>query len=231
VLTSARAPNRNRGSSFSRLKPFLPVSLPKYFASEWSHAQYRLPSASGTGSGGGGVGGNGAFENEERCVIVWAEVPATVGTPSNSSTSTNTTPSHWRQQKPTATPVRDYSPSSVSPTSATKPPSTTTTSTSTDPPEHQLIALTYSGGWYRIALPGSTSSAATTPSSTSKRDRHRRSSVSSSTTQDDGNAEAGTSAATGKSFSNGPLCKLVEYRRFGEGAGFGSGGGVETSGD
>ncbi|KAF9247187.1 WD40-repeat-containing domain protein [Melanogaster broomeanus] len=82
----------NRQSSLSPLAPFLP--LPKYFDSEWSYAQYRIPtqaahlSLSSTSSV---RSSNTDLAADEKCVVGWIK--------------------------------------------------------------YQLIALTYSGGWYRLSLP------------------------------------------------------------------------------
>ncbi|KAJ7283768.1 SVP1-like protein 2 [Mycena rebaudengoi] len=59
------------------LTPYLP--LPKYFESEWSYAQYRIPVQSSHIS----LSGAGAtWQTEERCVVGWIEAPGTES-PSN----------------------------------------------------------------------------------------------------------------------------------------------------
>ncbi|KAF8665754.1 hypothetical protein AX16_000202 [Volvariella volvacea WC 439] len=97
--------NRNRQSSLLPLTPYLP--LPKYFGSEWSYAQYRVPVQSAhisISSASAKTRVDDAPE-EERCVVGWIEAP------------------------------RDDA------------------STSNRPVTYQLIALTYSGGWYRLSIP------------------------------------------------------------------------------
>jgi hypothetical protein len=64
----------NRQSSLSPLAPFLP--LPKYFESEWSYAQYRIPSQSSHISLSATAQSPTAdVPDEERCVVGWIEAP------------------------------------------------------------------------------------------------------------------------------------------------------------
>ncbi|KDQ64887.1 hypothetical protein JAAARDRAFT_28540 [Jaapia argillacea MUCL 33604] len=109
----------NRQSTFSPLAPFIP--LPKYFESEWSYAQYRIPTQSShislsTQSSRGTVAG---LAEEEKCVVGWIEAPA-----------------------------EDRGDGDRSPLT-----------------EYQLIALTYSGGWYRLSLPNAGTSTGSRPGS------------------------------------------------------------------
>jgi hypothetical protein len=95
---------RNRQSTFSPLTPFLP--LPKYFGSEWSYAQYRIPVRSAhIALSSTTRSSEDDFPDEERCVVGWIRGP---------------------------------------PEDALQPSNT---------PNYQLIALTFTGGWYRLALP------------------------------------------------------------------------------
>ncbi|EKM80380.1 hypothetical protein AGABI1DRAFT_113571 [Agaricus bisporus var. burnettii JB137-S8] len=107
----------NRQSTFSPLAPFIP--LPKYFGSEWSYAQYRIPvqsshislsstrpAVSSSSLSSAPVVKDTDVPAEERCVVGWV---------------------------PIATEDMNGTGSAVS--------------------EWQLIALTYMGGWYRLALP------------------------------------------------------------------------------
>ena len=118
--------NRNRQSTFSPLKPYIP--LPKYFGSEWSYAQYRIPSQAShiSISAPPSKAPTEDVVDEERCVVAWIQVPV--------------------------------EPQSLSPDA--KP------GAREERVEHQLIALTYTGGWYRLALPSSSSVTTTIPSST-----------------------------------------------------------------
>ena len=69
---------RNRQSTFSPLTPFIP--LPKYFESEWSYAQYRIPVQSSHISISGTSRSHMAYvPDEERCVVGWVEVPSESG--------------------------------------------------------------------------------------------------------------------------------------------------------
>ncbi|KAJ7636611.1 hypothetical protein FB45DRAFT_1138370 [Roridomyces roridus] len=92
----------NRQSTFSPLTPYLP--LPKYFQSERSYAQYRIPvqSAHISLSQTSSMRAPPSDVDEERCVVGWIEAPGTEE-------------GGWV--------------------------------------EHQLVALTYAGGWYRLLLP------------------------------------------------------------------------------
>ena len=97
---------RNRVSSFSPLSPF--ISLPKYFESEWSYGQYRIPSQRPHVS----VSTSQrklSIPEEERCTVAWIKVP-----------------------------LED-----ADQPSSHKPPQC----------EYRLVVLTYSGGWYRLAVP------------------------------------------------------------------------------
>ena len=102
----------NRQSSMSGLKPF----LPKYFSSEWSYAQYRIPAQTAhiTLHGGPAKSPTADITDEEKCVVGWIQGPV---------------------------------------------------DEEDGPQEYQLVALTYTGGWYRLSVPGAT----TLPSSTSPR--------------------------------------------------------------
>lgn len=95
----------NRQSTFSPLTPFLP--LPRYFDSEWSYAQFRIPVQSSHIS----LATNPAVQSpmldppdEEKCVVGWIQ---------------------FSKKRGDGEPVLEY----------------------------QLIALTYTGGWYRLSLP------------------------------------------------------------------------------
>ncbi|KAI0091933.1 WD40-repeat-containing domain protein [Irpex rosettiformis] len=100
----------NRQSTFSPLTTYIP--LPKYFDSEWSYAQYRIPTQSAHISltAPPPKAPTADIVDEEKCVIGWIQAPSDeLGGP----------------DKPTEM-------------------------------EYQLVALTYTGGWYRLAMPPST---------------------------------------------------------------------------
>jgi hypothetical protein len=73
----------NRQSTFSPLTPFLP--LPKYFDSEWSYAQYRIPAQSShiSISTPSPRSPTADVADEERCTVGWIETPV----PGNSQSS------------------------------------------------------------------------------------------------------------------------------------------------
>ncbi|KAE9410358.1 hypothetical protein BT96DRAFT_961807 [Gymnopus androsaceus JB14] len=72
TLLSAQS---NRQSSFSPLTPYLP--LPKYFESEWSYAQYRIPTQSShislSASTTASRSATEDIPDEERCVVGWIQ--------------------------------------------------------------------------------------------------------------------------------------------------------------
>ncbi|ESK97541.1 svp1-like protein 2 [Moniliophthora roreri MCA 2997] len=170
VFTLVVSSTSNRQSSLSGLAPFIP--LPKYFESEWSYAQYRIPTQSShisltstTPSPTEDV------PDEERCVVGWIQIPVEDG-----------------------------------PEGAM---------------EHQLVALTYVGGWYRLSLPnaGTTSPTTSSPSgspSSPPKAMSSRSSVTASKAQrskDKGKEKEKDAKAN--------QCILQEYRRFGRWDGWG----------
>ncbi|KAJ7791319.1 hypothetical protein B0H14DRAFT_2935821 [Mycena olivaceomarginata] len=145
---SDKAPNRQ--STFSPLTPYLP--LPKYFESEWSYAQYRIP------------------VDEERCVVGWIEAPNDENTAEGRV-------------------------------------------------EHQLVALTYAGGWYRLSLPAARSkSGASDPSTSLPKSRQRTESGSSVISRFDKGKEKEKKDAGEKQSRK---CVLEEFRRFGRWDGWG----------
>ncbi|EGO01829.1 hypothetical protein SERLA73DRAFT_158983 [Serpula lacrymans var. lacrymans S7.3] len=156
VFSLIKSAALNRQSSLSPLAPFLP--LPKYFDSEWSYAQYRIPAQSSHiyfSSGSSRTSPD--TSDEERCVVGWIQGP----------------PADHDSQ--------------------------------TEEKEHQLIALTYSGGWYRLSLP---SAKATPPLAKSHSSPPRKSNQS---------AKHGTGKEKEKDGNRRESreCILREYRRFG----------------
>lgn len=161
----------NRQSTLSPLTPFLP--LPKYFESEWSYAQYRIPVQSSHISLSSRPSAVDLPE-EERCVVGWINL--------------------------TDDPLQDT-------------------------PDYQLIALTFTGGWYRLSLPkagnlskrnpGSSTNLASGSPPKSSLGPHTRSISGSSTT---GRLDKGKEKEEKKDSRN---CILQEYRRFGRWDGWG----------
>ncbi|KAA1466227.1 hypothetical protein DENSPDRAFT_831002 [Dentipellis sp. KUC8613] len=176
----------NRQSTLSSLTSYLP--LPKYFESEWSYAQFRIPTQSSHISLSQQTSrrSNDAEQvEEEKCTVGWIDVP--------SADESN--------PRPDAAPVV----------------------------EHQLVALTYTGGWYRLALPKSTSSsthsgAPTSPTSapspsirSHNMPRHRSGSGSSYASR----LDKGKGKETEKEKKESRDCLLKEFRRFGRWDGWG----------
>ncbi|KAI0796565.1 WD40-repeat-containing domain protein [Abortiporus biennis] len=173
----------NRHSTFSPLTPYLP--LPKYFDSEWSYAQYRIPvqSAHISMSAPPSKPPTADVVDEEKCVVGWIEGPVE-----------ETEDPH----QPSAT-------------------------------EYQLIALTYSGGWYRLSLPTSGTSASassspppglpiSSPPPSTKGPHRPRSSSGSSVT---GRSDKGKERERDKEGKVSRDCVLREYRRYGRWDGWG----------
>ncbi|KIJ70209.1 hypothetical protein HYDPIDRAFT_172085 [Hydnomerulius pinastri MD-312] len=167
----------NRQSSLSPLAPFFP--LPKYFDSEWSYAQYRIPAQAAhiSLSSTSAVRSSGAdLAADEKCVVGWIKVPEEAGELGSG---------------------------------------------------YQLIALTYSGGWYRLSLPvkGSQgppspvggSPLAGSPPRASSVPRQRTSSVSSITSLSD----KGKGKERDKERKEGRDLILQEYRKYGRWDGWG----------
>ncbi|TFK55798.1 WD40 repeat-like protein [Heliocybe sulcata] len=163
----------NRQSSLSSITPFLP--LPKYFESEWSYAQYRIPTQSPHASIQTQPSRAPQLNvaDEERCVVTWIEYPVS---------------------------ERDR--------------------------EFQLIALTYSGGWYRLSLPGSgsgISGSAASPSFPLSASPPRSAGIprprSSSASSFSSRVEKGKEKE--REGKEGHECILREFRRYGRWDGWG----------
>lgn len=170
VFSLGLAGASNRHSSFSPLTPFLP--LPRYFDSEWSYAQYRIPVQSAHISLSSTSKSAGVDEpEEEKCVVTWVNVAT-------------------QDENSSRGPV----------------------------PEYQLIALTFTGGWYRLALPPLRSTTRdNSPASLFKAtmklspSKHGKGSSRSS--------EKGKSTEETEKHSRD--CKLVEYKKYGRWDGWG----------
>ncbi|KAG8704465.1 hypothetical protein FRC09_003512 [Ceratobasidium sp. 395] len=131
---------KNRQSIFSPLTPF--VRLPKLFGSEWSYAQYRLPAqppSSNLAALSTQLADPTAEKiEEERCTVAWIEVPIDVPAPAPVS----------------PTPVSPAKTGKITRSTTSHPAKPSTPQPEPTPAmEYQLVALTYSGGWYRLSLP------------------------------------------------------------------------------
>ncbi|KAH9850701.1 WD40-repeat-containing domain protein [Lenzites betulinus] len=195
ALTSGSGAS-NRQSTFSPLTPFIP--LPKYFDSEWSYAQYRIPAQSAhiSLSAQPAKPPTADVVDEEKCVVGWIQIaPEDQDAPG-------------RAQRV----------------------------------EYQLVALTYTGGWYRLALPSSSvsgvSSSSSSPSSASRAGTPTlRDPLSASPPSVRTMSMARPRSGSGSSFGvrsdkgkererekeekPGRECILREYRRFGRWDGWG----------
>ena len=168
-------------SKKSQLKVLQPY-LPKYFSSEWSHAQFRLPPpaaiasrlpfslSTATTSAGGERAATPTLE-DDVCVSTWIEVEVPSG--------------RWEAEegemgKGTARGEEKVNRQGGRDRSA---PLRTRT-------ESQIVAMTHSGGWYRISL----------------------------ATEDPARELSGTpakSASFGSGKDSATECSLVEHRKFG----------------
>ncbi|GAA5842410.1 hypothetical protein JCM9279_005375 [Rhodotorula babjevae] len=243
-----------RSHQLSLLKPY----LPKYFSSEWSHAQFRLPPPPGgstasrlpfslsnpgpypntpfSGAGAGGTGGASGGEQgkaaraasveDDVCVCAWIEVNALdeAAAPGPAAAPAAAAPvvAHGprpRAQNRSSSGAQQQQPH---PRSAAAAPSTACASPARRK-ETQLVALTRSGGWYRLAfdpLPAlsssstsSTSTHSSSPSSSAKGKAPSRSSPGSGTSTPRAERDPGVRGLARDSTGGG--CRLVEYRRFG----------------
>lgn len=171
---------RNRQSTFSPLTPFLP--LPKYFESEWSYAQYRIPVRSAHIALSSTTRPlEEDFPDEERCVVGWIRGP-----PEDALQTSN----------------------------------------------YQLIALTFTGGWYRLALPKLASDSkpagsptlgpSSLPGSPPKAlNMGRTHSVSGSSAISKLDKGKGKEKEREKNNKESRQCTLKEYRRYGRWDGWG----------
>ena len=171
LLTSL---GRNQRSALQPLAAFLPMS--KYIQSEWSYAQYSLPRppahvALSTTSSASRVGTvNPDAGEEERCVVAWVQVPHSQPNPASpprpsfplSSVASSSPKGKGKAREPESSSDRERRRSARLSQGPSLPPLKKETLVASNlavtAPEYQLIALTYSGGWYRLALPGPTSS-------------------------------------------------------------------------
>ncbi|KAG8682451.1 hypothetical protein FRC11_014858 [Ceratobasidium sp. 423] len=200
---------KNRTSKLSALKDY--VRLPKIFVSEWSYAQYRLPaqppSSNLAALSSQVIDPTAERVEEERCTVAWIEVP--IESPSPVSPSKG-----GKAVKST---------SSISANLVT-----TKAAGSERAMEYQLVALTYSGGWYRLSLPpvaGTISQSETRPSTPSA-GRPGGSVLSSSPNN---NSVSGAARGRGNEGAEGTevkekqsrQCILEEFRRFGRWDGWG----------
>lgn len=178
LFSLLRSSTANRQSVFSPLTPFIP--LPKYFESEWSYAQYRIPSQTShislSSTSAGSRSPTADVPDEERCVVGWIEV--------DSESEEAKSPEAFNG--------------------------------------FQLVALTYTGGWYRLSTPkvGGSSSTNTSPSSRPSSpnprpiERLRSSSVASSVLGH-GDKSKGKEREGDKEPKESRECILQEFRRYG----------------
>jgi len=150
--------------------------MSKYIQSEWSYAQYSLPrpaahvalSTTSSASRMGTV--NPDAGEEERCVVAWVQVAGSQPSPASppqpslplSSVASSSPKGKGKARDLESTSDRERRRSARVSQGPSSPPSKREIPAASNPtvtaPEYQLIALTYSGCWYRLSLPGSSSS-------------------------------------------------------------------------
>ena len=235
-----------RQKQYSLLKPY----LPKYFSSEWSHSQFRLPSPALPGSRLPSFSIPSANASapptapptveDDKCVCTWVDIELsddeeeetpsyqqTTPTPSATIPRFSSTQQQQQQQSRPSSRGRGSSTSSY-PNSLSSSPArggkhdnvsapslrrqsfrSERNSQPTPPPppqspkkrtEAQLIAITQSGGWFRVSLTGGDQSDGSASNAKGK-GRER-----------EGKIEEGV-MGLGRDSTNS--CRLVEYRRFG----------------
>ncbi|BGP44956.1 Phosphatidylinositol 3,5-bisphosphate-binding protein [Rhodotorula kratochvilovae] len=225
-----------RQKQFSLLKPY----LPKYFSSTWSHAQFRLPppgppasrlpfSLSNPGPypntpfspapAAGEQGGTPTVE-DDVCVCAWIEVDAPDAT-SDDGAERYQTPTPPQGRRGSASSSSAAAPGTARPTSAEHArhsrrgsASRSAAPSELEPPalkkEAQLIALTRSGGWFRIAF--SSPPAFPAASAASAKGKERAPASGRATLTPAPRAQEGVQGLGRDATSE---CRLVEYRRFG----------------
>ncbi|GAA5955244.1 hypothetical protein JCM3765_003256 [Sporobolomyces pararoseus] len=231
-----------RQKQYSLLKPY----LPKYFSSEWSHSQFRLPSPALPGSrlpsfsipsaNASAPPSAPPTVEDDKCICTWVEIELSDDeeeetpayrqtTPTPSTTTPRFSSTQQQQQSRPSSRGRGSSTSSYPNSLSSSPargggkhdtasgPSLRRQSfrsernsqpTPPAPPkkrtESQLIAITQSGGWFRVSLAGGDQSEGS--SSNAKGKGKER----------EGKTEEGV---TGLGRDSTNSCRLVEYRRFG----------------
>ncbi|KWU45386.1 WD40 repeat-like protein [Rhodotorula sp. JG-1b] len=146
----------------SMLKPY----LPKYFSSEWSHSQFRLPAPASPPSrlpAGTSTATSAPTVEDDVCICAWIDVPPDDG------------------QNERSAPSSDFRSS-------------------------QLVAITRSGGWFRIAFDSE-------PMSNADLKGKGRASEQRSGPRIGAKALEGVIGLDKDSTSD---CRVVEYRRFGQ---------------
>lgn len=149
----------SRQKQFNILKPY----LPKYFSSEWSHSQFRLPPPAPPASrlpfslsNPGDTGRSTPTVEDDVCICAWIEVerdappPPPAPTPKGKERERDPSKEN-RGGRPHAHHHHRGSSARVEPEVTTTP----------QVVESQIVALTHSGGWFRISL-GATPSGPTT---------------------------------------------------------------------
>ncbi|KAM0756265.1 hypothetical protein T439DRAFT_283151 [Meredithblackwellia eburnea MCA 4105] len=175
-LGSSREKRKQESESSDRQKQFniLKPYLPKYFSSQWSHSQFRLPPPAPPPSrlpfslSNSETGRSTPTIEDDVCICAWIEVPRNelpaqatsaaepaaagpvIGGDASSTRkgkgregSSASKENKWRQPSPHEAHHRRTSSAQPEPPSPIPP-----------TVESQIVALTHSGGWFRISLDG-----------------------------------------------------------------------------
>lgn len=184
MLTCSSSFISSRQKQFNILKPY----LPKYFSSEWSHSQFRLPPPAPTASrlpfslsNVGDTGRSTPTVEDDTCICAWIEVDREEDDQSDSATSM---PIRNEVRESRKGKEREHQSGTSLSNRFEKENSSRSSSGSRrsgepykhevfvipTPPikrkEFQIVAITHSGGWFRISLGSqpSASKGARTPS-------------------------------------------------------------------
>lgn len=216
----------NRTSVFRQVLAYSPVQT-NYLNSEWSYAQYRLPTppahvahSYSTTNRLGTIHPDAG--DEEKWTVGWITLPPDITPHTSPNKPTTPLPSPARSKgkgrvETSGSPLRPSHDRKPSSSSTRAPP----------PPEYQLVALTFTGGWYRLSLPKAEKDRAGTPEAYQGSGK----TAYSGTRDRVGSPQLGGSRrSTEKRISprrnsdaqnDGNKCQLEEFRRFGRWDGWG----------
>jgi hypothetical protein len=243
-VTNIPSFTRNRLSALRQVAAFVPGA--NYLNSEWSYAQYRLPTPSahqahslsttnrlGTGHPDAG--------DEERWMVGWITLPPDITPQSSPVKGPVALPSIHKgkgRAHQSGSPLRGTAerPSHLSPSFKSPHPSVKSPTL----PEYQLIALTFTGGWYRLSLshPNEPADRAGTPEPYQGKKRpNPRPGESKTPTERSGSGspqlatkrlndqrkhvDASKRRSSDAQISDTSSCHLEEFRRFGRWDGWG----------
>lgn len=224
-------PNSNRTSKLRNVAGFFPIQT-NYLNSEWSYAQYRLPTppahiATSLSEQNRLGTSHPDAADEEKWTVGWIALPPDSTPLSTPVKETSPLPGSRHRGKGRATDL----PSSPLRRSADR-----QAAQSKDPsgkaspaPEYQLIALTFTGNWYRLSLP--TNEPASRPGTPDPYQGSTRASGRFGENERAGSPQFGSRRSgdqkrtsprrNSDSQGGSSQCQLEEFRRFGSWDGWG----------